>query len=152
MSQTSNQQETSAAEEAVASQAVPSEAGKELLDQLMKPEVQQSLLVLVDQLPKLTEMMGALTTAYDFAQSIAKDPVFVNDLKHGFSEFATPVVSKVKGVAAAAIEANDRAQADNSTIGVFGLLKILKDPNVQKSLRFTQAFLDTLSERQKGQR
>ncbi|MBP2001937.1 uncharacterized protein YjgD (DUF1641 family) [Paenibacillus shirakamiensis] len=146
MSQTSNEQ---VAQEATNAQSVSPESTQELLDQLLKPEVQHSLTVLINHLPKITEMVNALSGAYDLAQSVAKDPVFVNDMKHGISEFATPVIAKAKGVASAAMEANERAQADTSTIGVFGLLKILKDPNVQKTLRFSQAFLDTLNDRQK---
>ena len=47
----------------------------DVLDQLLKPEVQESLNVLVEQLPKLTEMAQVLTKSYDFAQSVATDEV-----------------------------------------------------------------------------
>ncbi|MGE6379868.1 DUF1641 domain-containing protein, partial [Peribacillus muralis] len=39
----------------------------DILDQLLKPEVQESLNTLVDQLPKLTELVNILTKSYDFA-------------------------------------------------------------------------------------
>ncbi|GIP42390.1 hypothetical protein J45TS6_08490 [Paenibacillus sp. J45TS6] len=121
---------------------------QDVLDQLMKPEVQDSLIVLVENLPKLAEMVTAMTKAYDFAQGLATDKVFVNDMKVALGEFTTPVVEKAKGVASAAIEAGDRAQAEQSSVGLFGMLKMLKDPNVQQSLRFAQAFLNVLNERQ----
>lgn len=121
---------------------------QDVLDQLMKPEVQESLIVLVENLPKLAEMVTAMTKAYDFAQGLATDKVFVNDMKVALGEFTTPVVEKAKGVASAAIEAGDRAQAEQSSVGLFGMLKMLKDPNVQQSLRFAQAFLSVLNERQ----
>ncbi|WP_160032561.1 DUF1641 domain-containing protein [Paenibacillus sp. An7] len=121
---------------------------QDVLDQLMKPEVQDSLIVLVENLPKLAEMVTAMTKAYDFAQGLATDKVFVNDMKVALGEFTTPVVEKAKGVASAAIEAGDRAQAEQSSVGLFGMLKMLKDPNVQQSLRFAQAFLSVLNERQ----
>lgn len=135
-----------------AEQAVDAQKAQDVLDQLMKPEIQQSLTTLVDNLPKLTEMMTTLTAAYDFASGLAKDQVFINDTKAGIVEFFTPVVDKAKGLASAAIEAGDRADADTQTVGLFGLLKMLKDPQVQKTLRYTQAFLNVLAERQQQQR
>ena len=120
----------------------------DVLDQLMKPEVQQSLTVLVDNLPKLAEMVTLMTKAYDFAQNIATDKVLINDFAQGIGEFVKPVQEKAKGIAAAAIEAGERSQESaNTSVGLFAMLKMLKDPEVQKTLRFAQAFLSVLSER-----
>jgi uncharacterized protein YjgD (DUF1641 family) len=119
----------------------------DVLDQLLKPEVQESLNTLVEQLPKLTELVNILTKSYDFAQSVATDDVLKNDTVSAISEIATPVVHSVKGLAANAIEAKDRAEANNDVIGLFGLLKMLKDPQAQKLFRFAQAFLEVSSER-----
>ncbi|MEV5029953.1 DUF1641 domain-containing protein [Paenibacillus sp. LPE1-1-1.1] len=120
----------------------------DVLDQLMKPEVQQSLTVLVDNLPKLAEMVTLMTKAYDFAQNIATDKVLINDFAQGIGEFVKPVQEKAKGIATAAIEAGERSQeAANTSVGLFAMLKMLKDPEVQKTLRFAQAFLSVLSER-----
>ena len=59
-----------------------------------------------------------------------------------------PAAQALKGVAAAAIEASDRVQANSHhTVGLFGLLKMLKDPNVQRSLSFAQSFLHVLNEK-----
>ncbi|MWC29415.1 DUF1641 domain-containing protein [Paenibacillus sp. MMS18-CY102] len=121
----------------------------DVLDQLTKPEIQQSLTVLVENLPKLAEMVTMLTKAYDFAYGVATDKVLINDFAQGIGEFVKPVQEKAKGIAAAAIEAGDRAQADTSTIGLFGMLKMLKDPEVQRTLRFAQAFLNVLGEQKK---
>ncbi len=143
MSETATQQ---SAREA-ASEVVREEA--DVLDQLMKPEVQKSLTELVENLPKLAEMVTLLTKAYDVAQTAANDRVLIEDLKGGLEEFVKPIKEKAKGIAAAAIEANDRARTETTTIGLFGLLKMLKDPQVQKMLRFAQAFLDELSKSQK---
>jgi uncharacterized protein YjgD (DUF1641 family) len=60
-----------------------------------------------------------------------------------------PIEEKVKGYASAAIEANDRAEHSEATIGLFGMLRLLKDPELQKMLRFGQAYLDILGERKK---
>ncbi|MFB5674935.1 DUF1641 domain-containing protein [Paenibacillus terreus] len=136
-----NQQEVAAIQEATTE-------SRDVLDQLMKPEVQQSLTVLVENLPKLTEMVTVMTGAYDVARSLATDPVFIGDMKNSMTEFVKPVTESAKGIASAAIEAGDRVQTESGTIGLFGLLKMLKDPNVQKGLRFASAFLDIMNERQ----
>jgi uncharacterized protein YjgD (DUF1641 family) len=119
----------------------------DVLDQLLKPEVQESLNTLVEQLPKLTELVNVLTKSYDFAQSVATDDVLKNDTVSAISEIATPVVHSVKGLAANAIEAKDRAEANNDVIGLFGLLRMMKDPEAQKLFRFAQAFLEVSAER-----
>ncbi|MFC3884811.1 DUF1641 domain-containing protein [Bacillus songklensis] len=142
-------QETSSVESQATSSAVNSRQ-VDVLDQLLKPEVQESLTVLVENLPKLAEMVTFLTKSYDVAQSLLTDRVLFDDLMGGMQEFVKPVEGKVKEVAAAAIEANDRAEANQeTTIGLFGLLKMLKDPQVQKLFRFAQAYLDIMSEQQK---
>ncbi|MFE3975295.1 MULTISPECIES: DUF1641 domain-containing protein [Peribacillus] len=119
----------------------------DVLDQLLKPEVQESLNTLVEQLPKLTELVNILTKSYDFAQSVATDDVLKSDTVSAISEIATPVVHSVKGLAANAIEAKDRAEVNNDVIGLFGLLRMMKDPQAQKLFRFAQAFLEVSSER-----
>ena len=120
----------------------------DVLDHLMKPEVQESLTLLIENLPKLAEMVTLLTKTYDLAQSVLTDQVLIEDIKGGVKEIVKPIQDKTKEIASAAIEANDRAHSDEATIGLFGLLKMLKDPQMQKMFRFTQAFLDVLSERQ----
>ncbi|NTX59028.1 DUF1641 domain-containing protein, partial [Myxococcus sp. CA039A] len=119
----------------------------DVLDQLLKPEVQESLTVLVDQLPKLTEMMTLLTKTYDLVQKVATDRVLIQDMVGGIQEVVKPLEEKAKAIASAAIEANDRAQQSDATIGLFGMLKLLKDPELQRILRFAQAYLDIMNER-----
>lgn len=124
-----------------------SQEQRDILDQLLNPEVQQSLNNLVEQLPKLTELVNILTKSYDFAQSVATDEVLKNDTVSAISEMATPVVSSVKGLAANAIEAKDRAEESTEVIGLFGLLRMMKDPQAQKLFRFASAFLEISAER-----
>lgn len=131
--------------------AVTSGQGKQdLLDQLLKPEVQQSLITLVEQLPKLTEVVNLLTKAYDLAQQIATDEVLKSDTIGAIKEISEPVISSVKNVAQTAIEAKDRAETTNETIGIFGLLKLIKDPEAQKLFRFINAYLEINAQRKNG--
>jgi len=143
MSETSTQQPASVE---VAAKNVRGEL--DVLDQLLKPEVQKSLTELVENLPKLAEMVTLMTKAYDLAQTVANDRVLIDDLKGGLEEFVKPIGEKAKGIAAAAVEASDRAHSESTTIGLFGILKMLKDPQVQSTLRFAQAFLAVMAERQ----
>lgn len=119
----------------------------DLLDQLLKPEVQESLTILVEQLPKLTEVVNLLTKTYDLAQLVATDDVLKNDTVSAIKEMTEPVVGSVKNITATAIEAKERAAATNETFGIFGILKLLKDPETQKLLRFANAFLEIQAER-----
>lgn len=130
--------------------ATSGQSKQDLLDQLLKPEVQQSLITLVEQLPKLTEVVNLLTKAYDLAQQVATDEVLKSDTVGAIKEISEPVITTVKSVAQTAIEAKDRADSTNETIGIFGLLKLLRDPEAQKLFRFINAYLEVNSERKNG--
>jgi uncharacterized protein YjgD (DUF1641 family) len=129
---------------------VLSEEQMNALNQLLNPEVQQRLTIIVDNLPKLSTIVTLLTNTYDVAQSLLTDDVLKEDLLGGVKEFIEPVEGTVKGLAATAIEANDRAEANASnSIGLFDLLRMFKDPQTQKLFRFVQAYLDITNEKQK---
>jgi uncharacterized protein YjgD (DUF1641 family) len=148
MAETSDQKTPLEGQQPEANQEAP-KAQKDLLDQLLNPEVQESLTVLVESLPKMAELITMLNKVYDFVQSVATDKVLVNDFKGSFQEFLDPVTEKAKGVAATAIEAKDRAEESNETIGLFGLLRMLKDPQAQKLFRFLQSYMALAEERSK---
>jgi uncharacterized protein YjgD (DUF1641 family) len=119
----------------------------EILKQLAKPEVQESLTILIEQLPKLTEIVNLMTKSYDFAQSVATDEVLKDDTVGAITELLEPVTHTAKNVASTALEAKDRAEASNEVFGLFGLLKMLKDPQAQKLFRFVNAYLQVSGER-----
>ena len=119
----------------------------ELLNQLLQPEVQTSLTALIEQLPKLNEIVNALTRTYDLTKSLATDEVLKSDTVGAIKELVEPVKGTVQNIAATAIEAKDRAEESNEVIGLFGLLKMLKDPQAQKLFRFMRAYLEISSEK-----
>ncbi|CEE01010.1 hypothetical protein BT1A1_1178 [Caldibacillus thermoamylovorans] len=121
---------------------------RDLLDQLLKPEVQQSLTVLVEQLPKLTELITVLTKNLEVVKSLVTDEVLKVDTVGAIKEVAEPVIHSAKHLAANVIEAKDRAEESQEVIGIFGLLKLLKDPQAQKMLRFLNAFLKVAAEKE----
>ncbi|MEC0089036.1 hypothetical protein PMSD_14085 [Paenibacillus macquariensis subsp. defensor] len=126
-----------------------SKDNNDLLDQLLKPEVQESLTALIQQLPKLNEIVNAMTKTYDFAHSVATDDVLKSDTVGAITEIVGPVVGSVKNVAANVIEAKDRAEKSQEVIGLFGLMKMLKDPQAQKMFRFVNAYLQVSEEQNK---
>ncbi|MFJ8063694.1 DUF1641 domain-containing protein [Psychrobacillus sp. NPDC096426] len=113
----------------------------DVLNQLLKPEVQESLNILIEELPKLTELITLLNKSYDFAQSISTDEILKNDTVSAITELAVPVVESIKHVAATAIEAKDYSESNVENVGIFDLMRMLKDPQIQKLFRFTKAFL-----------
>ena len=119
----------------------------ELLNQLLQPEVQTSLTALIEQLPKINELVNALTKTYDLTKSLATDEVLKSDTVGAIKELVEPVKGAVQNIAATAIEAKDRAEESNEVIGLFGLLRMLKDPQAQKLFRFMNAFLEISSEK-----
>lgn len=121
----------------------------DVLEQLLKPEIQEALTALIDQLPKLVEMTALLTKTYEFTHKVATDRVLIQDTVGAIMEVVNPLGEKAKHFASIAIEANDRAEKDDKTIGLFGMLRLLKDPELQKILRFGQAYLEILGERKK---
>lgn len=120
----------------------------DILEQLLKPEVQDSLTTLIEQLPKLTEMLTTLNSSYDFAKTVANDDILKSDTVEFIKEIGTPVKNSVKNIAATAIEAKDIANDSTEVIGLFGLLKMLKDPQAQKLFRFASAYLQVAAERE----
>lgn len=132
---------------ATAAGSAPQTSPQALLEQLLKPEVQSSLTLLIEQLPKLTEMMGTLTQSYDYVKTLANDATFKSDMVGAIAEIGGPVKESAKAIAANVIEAKDRADASQETIGMFGLLKLLKDPETQRLFRFVQAYLQVSGEK-----
>lgn len=121
----------------------------DILDQLLNPEVQESLTALVEQLPKLTELVTVMTKSYDFVQALSTDEVLKSDTVGAITEIAGPVVGSLKNVAATTLEAKERAENSTESIGLFGLMKMIKDPQAQKMFRFMNAFLQVNAENNK---
>jgi len=121
-----------------------------LLEKLANPQVQESLNTLVDQLPQLTELVNTLTKSYTFTKQLATDEVFKSDIVHATTEIVGPVIEGAREIALNAVEAKDRAEKSDETIGIFGLMKMMKDPQAQKLFRFINAYLQVANERERS--
>ena len=51
----------------------------DLLNQLLQPEIQQALIAIIDNLPKLSIMATVLVKTYDTSQSLLTDNVLKKD-------------------------------------------------------------------------
>ena len=121
---------------------------RELLDQLLKPEVQQSLTVLVEQLPQITELVQKLSKFYDTIKSLSTDEVLKNETFEAMHVFLEPAKQSIRQMAQNFMEARERAEKSNEVIGLFGLLRMIKDPQVQKCLRFMHSYLQIVAEKE----
>ena len=137
-------------EENVNAEQATKQVEQDLLNQLLDPEIQESLTNLVAMLPKLSELVTALTKAYDVVQALAKDEIMKNDTVNAVKEMATPVCDSAKSFAQMVLEAKERAEESQEVIGLFGLLKMLKDPQAQKLFRFINAFFQVSAEKQRA--
>ena len=80
---------------------------------------------------------------------MANDRILIQDMIGGISDIVKPLGEKAKTYASAVIEASDRADESDEQIGLFGMIKLMKDPELQRMLRFSQAYLEILAEKRK---
>ncbi|QQE80087.1 DUF1641 domain-containing protein [Alicyclobacillus sp. SO9] len=114
---------------------------------LLQPEVQHAVTELIQQLPKLAPLISLLGTGVEVATEALSDAEMMGGLETMVREKAKPLQTTVKNASEAIREAKSRAEKDNTYIGIFGVLRLLKDPNVQYALRFVQGMSDVVSER-----
>lgn len=142
-------------------------------DVLLDPNVQQSLNTVLEKLPQLAKLMTAMTKdeetmaslvtvienlpqmakllylvgrVYQAAEDVVTDGDSLDGAAQMLKKYSEPVVQVAHKGLHAYHEAKVRAEHDTTNYSVFGLLKLLKDPNVQKGLRFATAMLDVLGE------
>lgn len=119
----------------------------ELMDALTKSEETiQSFITLIDELPTLTKLVHLVSRVYQAGEDVVTDGSTLDGASKLIQGYTEPVVKTVKQGYQAYEVAKERAADDQTRYTVFSLLKMLKDPNVQKALRFSQAMLDALGE------
>ncbi|MCL6487375.1 MAG: DUF1641 domain-containing protein [Alicyclobacillus mali] len=114
---------------------------------LLKPENQEALRVIVEQLPKLASVLRLFGKLYDAAEEILSDGATLGAVEELVKEKTSPVMAKYRALTDAYREAKVRAEHDRTQFSVFGVLRLLKDPVVQENLRLISAFLAVQSER-----
>lgn len=119
----------------------------DLPDVTINRDTLNATLKLVDKLPKLVEMLDSVEPMIEFAQAVLSDRQSLQHLLAGAEDLVKPAKDKVQEGLSIMEEAKRRAQADRTPVGIFSLLKLLKDPNVQYGIHFAQAALAVLGER-----
>ncbi len=117
---------------------------------LAKPfsaEKLSAALSLLDKLPMLVKLTNLLEMGVDLVEPMVTDaellPLFIKTV----FDATLPVGQLVTDNLSMFYAAKAKAEKDTTNYGVFGLMRFLKDPTVQQSLRIAAAYLGALSER-----
>lgn len=104
-----------------------------------------AVFTLLEKMPKLVKYVNALENVADFVESIGKDKQSQQYLLNGVKGYIAS--TKVENGIAVLREAKARAEHNHETVSIFSLIRLMKDPTVQKTLRFTQSLLEVLAEK-----
>lgn len=105
-------------------------------------ETWQALITLLDKLPTLLAMIETLEKVQLFIQSFMQDKQSMEQLGESVKSYLAPVTEKIELVK----EAQERAKRDQTQVSLFTLLRWIKEPAVQDSLKFVRALLQVWSE------
>ncbi len=114
---------------------------------LMRADVQKALIDVLEQLPKFAPLLVLAGKGVEAAREAISDPDLMGGLEEVVLEKVKPLQGKASDLTSMLQEAKQRAERSNQYIGMFGLLRLLKDPTVQYALRYVQALVDVASER-----
>jgi uncharacterized protein YjgD (DUF1641 family) len=106
----------------------------------------EALGVIIEKLPNIAKMMTLLDRITPFLEFVGNEE-FVLALSEVFGVVTAPVKERVQDGISIVKEAKERAAKNNTTLSIFGLLKMLKDPAVQNGIKFTQALMDVVAEK-----
>ncbi|GMA56508.1 uncharacterized protein YjgD (DUF1641 family) [Alicyclobacillus sacchari] len=107
-------------------------------------ETLASLTTVIENLPRLSKIVYLLGRVYQAAEDVVTDGDTLEGFSNMFQKFTHPAVDVAKKGLRAYNAAKERAEHDTTVYSVFSLLKLLKDPNVQKGIRLATAMLDEL--------
>lgn len=110
-------------------------------------ETLESAVILLDKLPKIAKYVQMMEQLFDTVESVATDKQSLEYLVNGAKEMVEPWNSKIRDGLSVVQEAQKRAAKDHSSMTLFSLLKLIKDPSMQKGLHLVKAFLTILEER-----
>jgi uncharacterized protein YjgD (DUF1641 family) len=127
---------------------IQAESQVDVLDLVFQPEIKEFLVTTIQMVPKLTNMMKMTSKLCDLAERVMEDTEMLGSLEEAIREKTEPIQEKIEDGISLVEEARERAEEDTSNVGMIGLYRMLKDPTVQKNLRFMKALLATIAERQ----
>ncbi|SIT05827.1 DUF1641 domain-containing protein [Alicyclobacillus vulcanalis] len=106
-----------------------------------------ALAQVLNALPSLVELMKPLLPLVEFAKEVLEDRASVDYLFQSLGAELQPVKRVVDEVRATAREAREVAAQDRSPVTVWSLIRLLKEPMVQKGLRYAKAFVQVAQAR-----
>ncbi|MBX6353765.1 MAG: DUF1641 domain-containing protein [Thermoflavifilum sp.] len=118
-----------------------------LEDVLLEPQTQAALTALLKELPRLAGTLQVMSRLCQAAEDALTDPEFMGGVEDMLRVKLRPWRERAREWREAVEAAKDRAERSTERIGVFGLLRLLRDPAVQRALRFAAALADELEQR-----
>jgi uncharacterized protein YjgD (DUF1641 family) len=122
---------------------------KDLTSLLMRPDVQQAVTDLMEELPKLTPLIKLLSKAASVGSEALSDGDLMAGVTEKVRDSVRPLQEKKEEYTGLLKEANERAKRNQDQIGIFGVLRLLKDPSVQYALRYVTALTELTSEKRR---
>ncbi|MGE7092961.1 hypothetical protein ACQKII_16210 [Lysinibacillus sp. NPDC048646] len=110
-------------------------------------ETVEALVGLLEKLPKLLQMINQLEDLLDFATAVLADQQTIDYATASIQSYTEPVVEKGKQGLSLVKEIQQQAEATKEPVKLFTIMKWLKDPSVQKSLKYVQATLQVLNKK-----
>lgn len=105
----------------------------------------EALVGLLEKLPKLLQMINQLENVLDFATAVLADQQTIDYATASIQSYAEPVVEKGKQGLSLVKEIQQQAEATTEPVKLFTIMKWLKEPSVQQSLKYVQATLQVLN-------
>jgi len=102
---------------------------------------------LLGKLPKIVKYVAVAERLIDTAEAVLTDKASLSYLADGVHDLAQPVRDRVESGRELWAEAQTRADRDQSPVTVLSLLKLLKDPQVQRGVHMLKALLAVSQER-----
>lgn len=110
-------------------------------------ETIEAIIQLLEKLPRLIQTLEQLENMIDFVSSVLRDETTLNNITESLKEYTNPVVEKGQTGISLLKEIQKEAEATKEPIKLTTIYKWLKDPTVQKSLKYVQATLTVLSKK-----
>jgi uncharacterized protein YjgD (DUF1641 family) len=126
------------------------EPQSDVLDLVVQPEIKEFLVTTVQMIPKITNIMKITSEMYDLTEALLKDTEMLEIFEEAMKG-TDPIQDAIEDGVALVHEAKERAESDTSNVGMIGLYRMLKDPTIQKNLRFMKALLAIIAERRDRQ-
>ena len=123
------------------------ESQADVLDLVFQPEIKEFIVTMIRMVPNITNVMKIASEIYDVAKKSMECRGLLGSLEETITENAEQIQEKIEDGISLVEDARDQAEEDTSNVGMIGLYKMLKDPTVQKNLRFMKALLATIAER-----